>query len=77
MHVASLPTYVRWDDPKHIRRRSIETGHAAITADHDDRNVDRIKDADNIGAYGVRGRKTALRPAGLVDPDLSFSRLDH
>jgi hypothetical protein len=69
----SPPAYIRWGEAKHFRRRSIETRHLAVAVDHDDGNIDRIKYADPIGVYRVRGRNVAMLPRCLGNIDLSVA----
>jgi hypothetical protein len=47
-HAARPAAYVRWDASKHLRRSLIESSHFAVAINHDDRHIDRIKDADQV-----------------------------
>jgi hypothetical protein len=76
-YVASLPANVRCADAKRFRRRLIETSHLAVAPDHDDGDIDRVQDANYIGAYRVRYRPRALRPTVLTNPNLDLARFGH
>jgi hypothetical protein len=77
LHLASLPPYVRSSGAERLRRRAIETRDLAIAMDHDDRNIDRIKDADYIGALSVPTFCFRMRSAGPDDPELNLVRSSH
>ena len=62
-------TLRRW---VHFRRSSIEMSDFAVTVDHHDRHINRIKDARHIGAYGIGDVNVALHPAELRDLRLAF-----
>ena len=70
LNAASPAAYVRWSDTKHFRGSPIEASHLAVAVDHDDRNIDRIKDPHDIRAYGL-GRNVA------VNRDLRFAFFGH
>jgi len=74
--VASMPPQVRCGDAKHFLRRTIETCHRAVAPNDNDRNVDRIQDADNIEA-GRGVRSVALHPIGHTNPYLGISGFRH
>jgi hypothetical protein len=76
-YVASLPANVRCADAKRFRRRLIETSHLTVAPDHDDGDIDRVQDANYIGAYRVRCRTRALRPTGLTNSNLDLTRFGH
>src|SRR6266699_3698231 len=47
--IAGRPTNVRWREAKHAPRRLIETHEDKVASQHDDGNIDGIKDVDEIG----------------------------
>ena len=47
--IAGRPTNVRWREAKHTRRRFIEADEHKVASQHDDGNIDGIKDVDEIG----------------------------
>jgi hypothetical protein len=77
LYVASLPANVRCVDPEHFHCRSIETSHPAVASEHDDRDIDRVQDANHISAYRVLGRTRSLYLTGLWNPDFGFAMYGH
>ena len=69
--VAGPSAYVRRGGAERLRRRPIEASYLAVAPDHDDRNIDRVQDANYVGATesAVAYR---LSPLGSTDSELSL-----
>jgi hypothetical protein len=52
--IARRQTNVGRLKPKHLRRRPVEGGDHKAPANNDNRNIDRVKDVDDIGSNQVR-----------------------
>jgi hypothetical protein len=55
VNAARLAANVRCADAEHFDGGPIEASDRAVERDDDNRNLDRVQDADDIGAARVRG----------------------
>ena len=58
--IAGRPTNVRWREAKHTRRRLIEADEHKVASQHDDGNINGIKDVDRIRRRRVCGRVVTI-----------------
>lgn len=65
---------IGWREAKRRCRSPVEADNREVAANHDDGKIDRVEDADEVGAERVRTHGIAMRPGDIAGPAIRCRR---